>query len=333
MPILTSELKWFKSALTSDATPAANGGRMTLTEIVSGVKNNLFPDVSQAQRAAGVTHWRKAFIGVRNAASITLMDPKVSIEIGTPGDSYVLLYPGTQDDTQDEVTARPYAYGVLAADAAAEATSISVTSEVDFSAFDPKPFQVGDLIRIDARSDVTQAGDSEYAEIDTVSYVGTTVTIGLTAGLTNGYTAGDKVASVIEPGDVVASYADVVVTGTATFTAAGNLTVTNLGAVYQTWTITIVNATTGELSIAGDTLGTIGSGALGANVAPANPATGQPYFSLNKLGWGGTPANGDTLVFTTIPAAIPLWYKRVVPAGSASISSDPVSVAIEGESS
>jgi hypothetical protein len=333
MPILTSEIKWFRSAMQSDSTPAANGGRMALTEIVSGVKNNLFPDVSQAQRASGITHWRKAFIAVRNAAGIPLMDPKVSIELGTPGDSYVLLYPGTQTDTEDEVAARPYGYGTVAASALAAATTLVVTTEADFSEMAAKPFQVGDLIRIDARATVEATGNVEYRRIDAIVYDDDEITLTLTSGLEFAWSVGAKVASVIEPDDVVASVGAVVPTGGVTFTAAGNLDVNNLGAIQQTWTVTVTDAATGALSVAGDTLGVVGAGALGATLAPNNPTGGGAYFTLRAAGWGGTPADGDTIVFTTVPAAIPLWYQRVVPAGSAAISSDPVSVCIEGESS
>jgi hypothetical protein len=334
MPILTNELKWYRSALQSDTPPAANGGRMTLTEIVSGVKNNLFPDVSQAQRAAGVTHLRKAFIGVRNAATLTLMDPKVSIESGTPGDSYVLLYAGTQNDTADGVTGRSYGYGTLSAPAILGATSLSATAEhAAFASMTPKPFQAGDLIRIDARDTVLGTGAFEYRTIATVTFTGAAMDITLTAGLENAFSTGAKVASVLVPGDVAPGYSGVSVTGGVTYTAAGKLTVNALGTVHQVWTVTITDATSGALSVSGDLLGVVGTGAIGAAFAPLNTATGQPYFRLDPSGWGGTPANGDTLVFTTSPAAIPLWYKRVVPAGAAAISSDPVAVCIEGESS
>lgn len=53
MPILDNEIVWRPAALMSDTTPAQNGGRMGYAQLVSGVKNNLFPDVSQAERTAG----------------------------------------------------------------------------------------------------------------------------------------------------------------------------------------------------------------------------------------------------------------------------------------
>ena len=67
MPILDNEIIWRPAALMSDTVPAQNGGRMTLSQLVSGVKNNLFPDVSQSERTAGSTKWRKAFVHINSA--------------------------------------------------------------------------------------------------------------------------------------------------------------------------------------------------------------------------------------------------------------------------
>ncbi|AFL73358.1 hypothetical protein [Thiocystis violascens] len=332
MSILTAELQWFRPALQSDTVPAQNGGRCTEALIVSGVKNNLFPDVSAAQRAAGVEHWRKVFVAVKNADNLTLVDPKLSIEIGTPGDSHVLLYSGTLVDTQDQVTARPYGYGTLASAADAADTEISVTTEADFSAMTAKPFQVGDLVRIDARATLLDTGLSEYVEIDSISYTGTALTIGLTAGLANAYSAGAKIASVIEPGDLATAVSGKSMTGGVTYDdTAYPIAVPQIGGIYQTWTVTVTDHATGALSVSGDLIGAVGTGSTGVNLSPSNP-NGGTYFTLDADGWGGTPATGDTLVFTTSPAVCPLWYRRIVPAGAAAISSDPVSVCVEGES-
>lgn len=334
MAIETSEIQWFRSALQSQTTPAQNGGRFTETEIVSNVKNNIFPDVSSAQRAAGVEHWKKTFIGVRNADDLPLVDPKISIESGTPGDSYVLIYAGTQTDTEATRSGRPYGYGVLAAGASAAAESISVTVEsADYDGMSPNPFQVGDLIRIDARSTVlSETGDYEYREIESISYTGATATIGLTDGLEHTYLSGVKVAAVLEPGDIIGGVTSKSVTGGVTYDdTTYPITVPSIGGVYQAWTITVTNAATGALRVTGDTLGVVGNGSQGVNLSPANP-NGGDYFELDADGWGGTAVTGDTLLFTTVPAATPVWYHRVVPAGAAAISADPVSLCIEGES-
>jgi hypothetical protein len=332
MPIASSEIQWFNPASVSDATPAQNGGRPSQVQNVGGVKNNLFPDSSLAQRAAGVEHWRKAFILIKNAANQSLIDPKISIESGTPGDSYTLIYPATWTDTEATRTGRPYGYGTLASAAAASDTSITVTSEADFSGLTDKPFQVGDLIRIDARADVTAEGLSEYAEIDSVTYDGDELTIGLVAGLANSYDAGVHVASVIAPADFAAAVADMAVAGDVTYDdTAYPIAVPQIGSIYQTWTVTVTDAAAGALSVAGDTLGQIASGAQGVNLAPTNP-NGGVYFTLDADGWGGAAADGDALTFTTIPAGAGIWYQRVVPPGANAIASDPVAVCVEGES-
>jgi hypothetical protein len=336
MPIATAELLWHRAALTSDITPAQNGGRFTETVVASAVKNALFPDVSAAQRAAGAEHWRKVFIANRDTENLTLVDPKISIESGTPGDSYYLLHAGTQTDTQDGVTTRPYGFGTLAGAVLAEATEIVVTTEADFSAMSAKPFQAGDTLRIDARANVLAAtGAFEYAVIDDLLYDGDEITITLTAGLTHGYSSGVAVASVLEPADVVASYSGVTTTlesgSTLTYTASGNLTTPNVGTIYQEWTVTITNAATGALSLSGDTLGSVATGSIGANLSPLNPTTGTPYFTLAAAGWGGTAVTGDVLEFVTTPSATPVWYHRIIPAGAAAISDDPMYVCVEAE--
>ncbi|MCK7574610.1 MAG: hypothetical protein MZV65_00920 [Chromatiales bacterium] len=84
MPIVSSRNQWFNPVSVSDTTPAQNGGRPSQTQNVSGVKNNLFPDVSAAQRQAGAEHWRKVFVQIKNADNLPLIDPKISIEQGTP---------------------------------------------------------------------------------------------------------------------------------------------------------------------------------------------------------------------------------------------------------
>ena len=48
MSIIASELKLYSSAVANDTT--ANGGVMSIAEIVGGVKNNVWPDVPQAER-------------------------------------------------------------------------------------------------------------------------------------------------------------------------------------------------------------------------------------------------------------------------------------------
>lgn len=328
---MATTMRWVRSALVNDAVAAQNGGRPSASEIVSGLKNALFPDVTAGQRAAGLVTRRKAFVMVQSDDDAPLIDARVSIESGTPGESHVLLYPGTWTDTEATRTGRPYGYGRLAADVTAGAQSLTIETEADYSALTEKPFQVGDRLRVDARATVLEAGLSEYAQIASVSYASAMLTIGLAEGLVNAYTADEAhVASVIEPGDLATSVTGKSVTGGVTFDDTEHpIVVPQVGGVYQVWTVTVTNAATGALSVAGDTLGAVGTGSTGVDLAPSNPEGGT-YFTLLSAGWGGTPATGDTLVFTTVPAGVPLWYDRVVPAGADAISSDGCAVCVEG---
>ena len=69
-----------------------------------------------------------------------------------------------------------------------------------------------------------------------------------------------------------------------------------------------------------------------ADYAPLNPATGTPYFTIKAIAWAGTFQMNDTVTFATQPAAIPIWYRRQVPAGTFSLANDFTSLAIHGES-
>ncbi len=56
MPIAGSDLVHYESAATS-----STGGAIGASTITSGVKNNLWPDVNDAERVAGVVRYRKTF--------------------------------------------------------------------------------------------------------------------------------------------------------------------------------------------------------------------------------------------------------------------------------
>ena len=336
MPIQSNELRFYKATTVNDT--ASNGGRLSAVEIPDGVKNNVWPDVPQGERLAGSTKLRKVFIKVANDADIKLIDPRVFVETPTPGDDRVLLIPGTQTDTQGDLTGseRMYGAGNLDADVSAGATSLDVNCEAAADAI----FQDGDLIRISDKDGVDDAsGNVEFirlADPGGVSWNGDKASLTFADGqaLLVGYAAANtRVASVIEPADVTAQvdgWTESSVAGT--FDETGHPVITDsIGTVEQTWTITFSDAT--NFSCVGDTLGSAGGGSIGGgDFAPNNPDFSRPWFTLPNAGWGGTWASGDTLTFTTYPAAIPVWWKRIVPAGGNSLSADKVVVAITGES-
>jgi hypothetical protein len=332
MAIVANELIWRRPAEVSDA--GTNGGRMTMTAIPSAVKNNIWPDVPQSERTAGSTKYRKVFIHVANDNDLTLISPKVFVLMPTPGDDRVTFIPGTQTNTQSGVTGseQKYGAGTLNASVIAGATSIQVAVEKWSS--DPI-FATGLKIRISDKQSIGGAGNEEYATITGAPGVsGDLITLNLTAGLTNGYSNATPtyVSTVWEPGDVACSSA----WGTETTTlgtyneSSYPLILDNLGTIEQLWTLTFTSAT--AFNASGNTVGPITAGATTTNYIPVNPATGKPYFTLQSAGFGGTWATNDTITFTTHPASIPLWYRRVIDAGANSLSGNKVIVAVDGES-
>jgi hypothetical protein len=65
MSVSESDLKFIKSVTVTDS--SANGGRKGATEILTGVRHNLFPRVTKAERTAGLTRYRKQFLANVNA--------------------------------------------------------------------------------------------------------------------------------------------------------------------------------------------------------------------------------------------------------------------------
>jgi hypothetical protein len=194
-------------------------------------------------------------------------------------------------------------------------------------------FRDGLTIRISNKLTVDGAGQEEYHVIDTagVSWLGNVATIDLVGTLAAGYSASNTyVSSVIEVGDTVATSTNPIVSGGGSYDfATYPIDPDNIGSIEQNWTLTFTSTT--QFNIVGDTLGNIGTGTVSSLVAPNNPNFTKPYFSINQLGWAGTQI-GTTVTFTTHPAAMPIWYKRIVPAGAASLSGDKVIVAVDGES-
>jgi hypothetical protein len=341
MAIQTAEIKLVKPANINDTT--ANGGRMSATDVADGVKNNIWPDVPQAERTAGSVKYRKLFIKIANDDDLALIDPKIFIETHTPGDDTIVMMAGTQTDTQAEADdyTRFYGTGDLDADISSGVSSIAVNVEPGNASAGDNVFQNGDLIRVSSQDGVDNpTGETEFLRLDAstgVSWNGDKATLTFDTGVTlaNSYTAANtRVASVIEATNVEVSF-----DGWGESSASGTYDETTnppvldaVGSVEQTWTITFTDAT--NFTCVGDVLGTVGSGSIGGgDFAPNNTDFSKPYFTLADAGWAGTWANGDTVSFTSHPASSPVWLKRTVPAGANSLSGNKVIPAISGESS
>lgn len=335
MPILDAEILWRPAALLSNATPAQNGGRMASTQLVSGVKNNLFPDVSQSERLAGSVKWRKAFIHVASAQDAALMNVRVFLDALTPAGDFVTFTPGTTTDTEDQISGRPFGIGTLHAALTAGATEVPVICENNATYASLQPFRVGDLIRVADRPSTGGAGNEEWVAVIAVSYGADFATLTITPALANAYgTADTLVSSVHLVTEIVATCDGITKTSAAgnfDSVTLGNLVAHNKGAIEDAWTLTFTSATT--FGVAGQTVGALAAaGSTAADYAPVNPVTGTPYFTIKALSWSGIWAANDQLRLATHPAALPIWYRREVPAGTVSLANDYASLAIQGES-
>lgn len=139
-------------------------------------------------------------------------------------------------------------------------------------------------------------------------------------------TTGCVVAAYLDLGTVAASHSTPVKTSPlGTFT--DNITDYDLGACYDTFTVTFSSAT--AFTVAGAAEGALGAGVITTAFTPAH--WGSYYFSIPTSCWGGTWANGDTLVFITYPSAEGIWMKEVVPASTAAYSGNKCSFTLDGE--
>ncbi|MBF0424335.1 MAG: hypothetical protein HQL66_00740 [Magnetococcales bacterium] len=340
MAIQATDIQFYLPATVSDA--SSNGGRMSANALPAGM-GNLFPYVPQAERLAGSTKYRKLFAKVAPASNQRMVNAKVFLNAPTPGDDRVLIFPGVQTDTQNALTGaeRLYGAGTLDVTISAGATTLAVNCEAA-----DQIFRNGDLIRICDQTSISDAnGHEEFLRVAStsgVSWNGSKATLTLSAGVSTayGYAGGTaRVSSVIEVGYVIGSW-DNWGGSTVAGTYAGNApatpptsvvpTVDSIGGVEQVWTLVFTSPTT--FACTGDTLGAVGSGSTGNDFSPANAIFSRPYFSLPSAGWGGTWATGDVLTFRTHPSSVPVWTKRIVPAGANSLSNNYFDLMISGES-
>ena len=323
MSIIASDLKWYRSAVVTNT--VANGGRMSNSQIVSNVRNNLFPDVKEAERAAGITRYRKLFLKVANADSLTLYNGIIYMGSITPAEDYVSFFAGTQTDTQNDITSpREYGAGFLSSVLEAGTSVFDVMLESDSLVV----FYNGDTICI---SDGT---NEEYHHNVSISKTGDVVTITLDAGdqISNTFDIGETVSSCIDCGDVKGSFDNWDISSASGVFDIGEypVIVNSIGGVFDTWTLSFTSSS--AFDCVGSVVGSVTSGNTSTSFSPLNSNFSDPYFTLNNLGFGGTWSTGDTIIFRTIPAAIPVWFKQVVPENASSYSGNSFSFKAAGES-
>jgi len=289
MSVIASELKLYRSGTVSNA--AANGGKLSTGEIVTSIKNNIFPDVSQAERLAGLIRFRKIFAKLTNAANEILYNPRYHFRSFTPAEDRVELFEGTQLDTQADITGseRMYGSGALQSD--------EVIGQNEFVCVLENAAQV--IFEATGNSIfITDGVNEEYFHDVAAAKVGDEVTLTLDSGFTllNNYLAADTIISsviFVDASELLPTFDSVTDTsvGGNYNTVTAPLEGDNIGTIEEIFTLTFTSAT--EYDCVGAEVGAVGSGNISSDFAPTNADFSRAYFTLRSAGWGGTWASGD----------------------------------------
>jgi hypothetical protein len=184
----------------------------------------------------------------------------------------------------------------------------------------------------------------DMAVVATVQITGQ---LALTRALTHNYDAGESyVSSALMGGDlrsrVSTVFDQVSWTGVWSDTPIGTsaaatyddinhpMVVTNKGAVTERWYAQFQPDGV-SYKVFGEHLGLIGTGNTSTEFAPNNPATGEPYFTIPALGWGGGWANGNIVRWNTIGAGMPVWVVRTVQQGPETEDLDKFTLLVRGD--
>lgn len=332
MAIVRAELLLMKAQNNNDL--SSNGGRMSDTEVTDGASANLFPRVQNAERLAGSTKFRKAFYKVASAEDKTLSNVRIYEENFTIGDDRIQMIFGDQINTQGDLLGSEDKFGAGTLDVTILSTATTLDIAVETGAGAENIFRDTMLCRISDKANIDGAGNESFFTISGVPTVlADVVTVTLAAQVGTAYAAGARISGVMEVASVVGTFVSFVVTSAAGLynEITNPVLVDSIAGVEQSWTLTFTSGT--AFDITGDILGAVGSGTIAAGGAPTNPFYGAPYFTLAPAGFSGTFLSGDTITFNTSPASVPVWLKRVVPAGSNSIANNKAIIVMDGESS
>ena len=102
------------------------------------------------------------------------------------------------------------------------------------------------------------------------------------------------------------------------------LAVTNDSAIDERWAI-VFSSTTG-VRVIGETVGEIADVSITDDIAPINPVSGSPYFTIDADGWGTGWSAGNVFRFNTLSATRPIWAARVTLPGEIEVENDAVRI-------
>lgn len=147
-------------------------------------------------------------------------------------------------------------------------------------------------------------------------------TLKLTKQLAHNFPSGSIVSSAIMAGNLRAralpvfdqqtwdgvTWSDVTVGNPAPSTyndGAFPVVVTNAGAMTERFALRVLTGGT-DVEVIGEHVGNLGTFSRNTTIAPINPISGAPYFTLAAAGWGAGWVPGNTLFLPTVGAYYPL---------------------------
>lgn len=321
MPILNTDVKFYKATNNNDT--LGNGGRISSVQVVDNTLNNLFPNTTAAERVAGKTRYRKQFIRNRSVPSGELENTKIWVGARSLADDYYQLHSGIDTDTQtqaDDYTDWCGA-GLLNEAVESDDTSLMVTFDTNSGVFSGESVYV----RVDDGTN-----NVEVQVIGTPSWTGEVANITIIDSLRYNFAVDSVVSTIIDFGTIGSSsdnWTEVSSLGTYDETTYPPV-LYNVGTITDTWTFTFTDAT--HFSVQGSNTGSLASGEVTADYQPVNSSS--YYFKINKNGWGGTWAVGETISFNTVHSGKGMWVKQVVPAGISGELNNVVRLNWKGES-
>ncbi len=336
MTITQPDLKYFKSEEVSSA--STNGGlqsMLTADEAVTGVKNNVWPNVSAAERTAGIILYRKLFCTPQSNTDDELVDPRIWNHSPTPGDDYIVAFEGTKTDTEATLSeSRLYACGILQADITAGEAALTLTVE---NSAQTAAFEALDMVRISAQTSPEASGTWEDISCNSSTPLinGLNVTLYFATNLENSYTvaAGTVVSSLIESSSTSPSTGTIDVTSVSGSVDESGFPpeLNNKGTVDEDLTVTFSSST--AFTVVGSRSGALGAGTVSGDFVATHPYNSAMLITLRAGFFSATGfLNLDTVEIPTIANNIPFWLKRIVPAGSSVLSGDYNISAYRGES-
>ena len=108
------------------------------------------------------------------------------------------------------------------------------------------------------------------------------------------------------------------------------IVVSNRDTPTDRWILKFITATT--FDVIGEHLGAIATNqSISVNLAPINPHTAQPYFTIAANGFGGGWSAGNVIRFNTYSASAPFWCVQTIAQGTATDPDFNFAIEVRGD--